>query len=436
MDRANVSVVKYTDRSSVRQAIELCGGLDALKPGDSVLLKPNLVVWDTVYPFAPYGVVTTTLVLEEVVRLLKEAGVQQITIGEAGTEEEELGTSTKAAFEGLGYPALCRRYGVQLVDFNDGPFDEVDFGEYRLRMARAALEADFVVNLPVLKTHNITKVSLGIKNLKGLLDYRSKKFCHHKEMPLNTFVARLGEKIPPQLTVIDGLYALERGPAMTGKAHRADLLVASREVFAADAVGTKLLGIEPSKVEHLQEYAQQRGFDPRGVSFTQVGENPEEVSMPLEWDWDWLEDNSGPTVFKRMGIEGLYYPKYDNTLCTGCSFLNNAVLILLLGAYRGDAFPGLELIGGKSALAEGKGSRSFLFGNCAVARNRNNPKIQKAVEIKGCPPSLEDITEKLNECGVPADLSAYSKYRASIADRYKENPEFKEEDFRPHGENA
>ena len=233
----NVSVIKFNDvRENIARAVEQVNGFASIRPSDHILLKPNLVMWDSVYPFPKYGVLTSTVLMEEMVRLLSDYGCTKISIGEGSIVDRGFGSDTKAAFAGLGYHTLRDRYGVKLIDFNDGPFASVDFDGFTLDMAAHALETDFLVNMPVLKTHSNTKISLGFKNLKGCLATRSKMFCHHVERSLDSFICLIGEKIRPALTVIDGIYALEKGPVVNGRAHRTDLIVASRDMFAADVI--------------------------------------------------------------------------------------------------------------------------------------------------------------------------------------------------------
>lgn len=430
MELTKVSLVKFADqRANIRRAVEMCDGFKELTPEKKVLLKPNLVMWDEALPYPKFGVITTAVVVEEMVKLLKEHGCSDITIAEATTEDKDINSGTMAAYRGMGYPYLEKKYGVKLCDLNRGPYEKIEFDGFSLSIAAPVLEADFIINLPVLKTHNSTKVTLGFKNLKGCLARRSKVFCHHPEIPLDRFIQRIGEKLAPALTLIDGIYALDRGPAVNGTAHRADLLIASRDMFAADVTGTMLLGMRPDEIGHLAEHARRHDLPLDGSNVEIKGEKLSDHVMPLRWDWGWLEDNSGPTAFGRMGISGIYYPKYDDTICSGCSFLNNMLLILLLGAYTGEPFGNIEFLTGKVARSKGGFAKTFLFGNCIIRANRDNPLINEAVPIKGCPPRTEDIVRILNEHGINADFDDYVQYRASLAARYEGQPQFQEQHF-------
>ena len=70
--------------------------------------------------------------------------------------------------------------------------------------------------------------------------------------PLDEFVARLGARLYPQLTLIDGIYSLENGPMHMGKAYRENLIVASRDMFAADSLGVpSAWASSPTDIGHL-----------------------------------------------------------------------------------------------------------------------------------------------------------------------------------------
>ena len=251
MAKASVSIVKVTDvYESLQESLRLSDGLIGLKTTDRILIKPNIVSWDFDLPFPPYGVVTTSAVIGALVRILSEHGFRDLTIGEGSLPK--LRSQGDVVYEALGYKKLQDRYGVKLVDFNQGEFVPVDYGDgFTLDIAKDALEADKIINVPVLKTHNQAKVSLGIKNLKGCLSKKSKQYCHGVgDAELSFTFPRIIEKLPVALTIIDGLYTLEKGPGPTGKAFRKDILIASRDSFACDLVGANILGYPANEVPH------------------------------------------------------------------------------------------------------------------------------------------------------------------------------------------
>ena len=131
MDKPVVSLVRY-DRAlkPVRRAVELCGGMERIPASAKVFIKPNIVFWTKAVNFPKWGVITTSRLVNDVVTLLKEQGVSDITIGEGTVLSNPKDTETSAhAYESLGYTKLRDRYGVKLVNTFQRPFKEVDLGD-------------------------------------------------------------------------------------------------------------------------------------------------------------------------------------------------------------------------------------------------------------------------------------------------------------------
>ncbi len=420
MAKASVSMVKVSDvYESFKESLRLSNGLAGFNIADKILIKPNIVSWDFELPFPPYGVVTTSAVISALVKILSEYGFKNLTIGEGSLPK--LRTTGDAVYGALGYKKLQERYGVKLVDFNQGEFVSTDYGEgFKLDLAKEALEADKIINVPVLKTHSQAKVSLGIKNLKGCLSKKSKQYCHGLgDEELSLTFPRIIEKLPVALTIIDGLYTLEKGPGPTGKAFKKGLIIASSDPFACDLVGAAILGYPAKEVPHLTNYANSHGYSLELSDYEVIGESIEDHQKFVEHDFDWSEDNTGPSGFKKRGITGLAIRKYDSSLCTGCSVQYNPMLILISSAFKGLPFPNVEVVSGKQQLASKGFENSILFGKCACHLNKNNPNLKKAIPLWGCPPDLEKMVEKLAKEGLECDYNEYVRFRHYLFDRYK-----------------
>ncbi|MDP3016960.1 MAG: DUF362 domain-containing protein, partial [Deltaproteobacteria bacterium] len=113
MGKQIVAIVRYEKPlESVRRAVDLSGGLDHLPKKAKVFIKPNIVFWTRTTPFPKWGVITTSRVIEDMVILLKERGIDEITILEGITTFDPKDTETPVhAFESLGYNVLKGRYG-------------------------------------------------------------------------------------------------------------------------------------------------------------------------------------------------------------------------------------------------------------------------------------------------------------------------------------
>jgi len=376
-----VSIVKYKDVSSVAEAVKLCDGFKALKPSHRVLLKPNICTAGGGF-IPPYGTVTTTKVIEGTVRALKDYGVKDITIGE-GTVTDELGTSTMKGYKWIQLDRLAKKYGVKLVDFNAGPHKKIMGNDVPMNIAEVALDTDFFINLPVLKTHQDTKVSLSSKNLKGCMSLASKRYFHGEQGTIHYRISRLVEVIPQHLVIIDGIYAMEKGPDATiGTGRPRGVVVASTDFLAADAVGAWLLGIEPVMSDPLRLYAERHGRTDVVKSKDAIeirGEKIEDHTKALAWYSKAGED------MPASGHTGYEVRCYTDAMCSQCFASLSGPSLLMAALSRNKDFNDLRIVGGKSYKEDRNTPRTLLFGNCAI---KANPHLDKAMKFEGCPPKF------------------------------------------------
>jgi uncharacterized protein (DUF362 family) len=440
VDRYPVSVVRFQEGAdSVRQAVHLCNGLDRLPAGARVFIKPNIVFWTRAVRFPKWGVITTTRVVEDIVALLKEFGIDAITIGEGTVALTPGDTQTAAhAFESLGYGLLKHKYGVKCVNIFERRFVPVDLGErFQLNFNADAVESDFIVNLPVMKCHNQTVVSLGIKNLKGLIDIPSRKRCHSLQpgRDLHAWVSRLADRMPPMLTLIDGIYTNERGPGFDGKMRRSNILVASADSLSADLVGATLLGHDPAVVPHLAGAANRRSRPTDLTDIEILGERVESLACFHEYDFQYATTAEGclPVPLAKEGLTGIFYRKYDLSMCTYCSGVNGVMLSAIRHAWNGRPWAGVEVLTGKSMQPTPGMRKTILVGKCMYRAHKDNPLIREMIAVKGCPPQPKDLLAALHRAGIEADAGWFEKMDqlpALFMDRYAGRPEFEERHFR------
>jgi uncharacterized protein (DUF362 family) len=438
MKKSLVAIVRYEKpQESVRKAVELSQGLDHLPVKAKVFIKPNIVFWTRAVTFPKWGVITTSRVVEDMIILLKERGIDDITIGE-GMVIEPKDTETPAhAFETLGYGILKQRYGIKYLNIFERPFEKVDLGdEVILNFNPDILNSDFVVDLPVMKTHSNTVVSLGIKNLKGMIDIPSRKRCHNINpgKDLHFWIAKLADKMPPMFTLVDGIYTSERGPGPDGRLHRSNLLVASTEVRSADMIGAKLLGYEPHQVPHLVHAANNchRLLDLADIKV--VGEAIEDVAQFHEYDFQYSETDEGimPVPLAKQGIKGVYYHKYDLSLCTYCAGANGLMVAAIRYAWKGEPWDKVEVLTGKAMQATPGMKKTILLGKCIYQVHKDNPDIQEMIAIKGCPPKPQSMVKALHQAGIDADPSLFEnmdQLPGLLMSRYESKPEYDERFF-------
>lgn len=376
-----VAITKYDGSlDSVKNGIELIGGLDGLKPSDSILIKPNIVWGGGGSKKIPkFGFITTSRVVEGIVAHLKEMGFENISIGEGSTANQEIGSDTLKGFAWSGIKNATQKYGVKLIDFNTDSYEKIELGKHKVEIARAVLETDFLIDVPVLKTHAMTKVSLGMKNLKGCLSMKSKKKFHMVD--LHEMIALLNTKIKPDLTVIDGIYSMERGPSAGGRAHRTDLILTSKDVLSCDVVGAMILGIEPFSIDYIRRFSEisQRPLDPEAIEV--LGEKLEDVKKPLQWKSD-LE-----SIFQEAGIEGVTVQWPGYAFCTNCVVCAEVLISMFCKDNAGMKLDPVEYCFGAGSKAKKDSQKVLLFGDCAI---RNNKSIEATAAVRGCPPKIAD----------------------------------------------
>jgi uncharacterized protein (DUF362 family) len=438
VEKRIVAIVRFEKPlESVRRAVDLSHGLDHLPNKANAFIKPNIVFWTSTTPFPKWGVVTTSRVVEDMVTLLKERGIDEITIVEGIRTHDPKDRETPAhAFESLGYHVLKSRYGVKVLNVFERPFKKLDLGAgVVLNFNEDILQSDFVVNLPVLKTHSQAVVSLGIKNLKGLIDVPSRKKCHspHPGKDLNYMIARLANKLPPSFTLLDGIYTAERGPYFDGRLRRSNILIASSDIFSADKVGAKVLGYDPSEIPYLVHGAQDFGRTIDLSDVEVVGEKIEAVASRHEYAFPYTEDGNLPKSFQKMGVKGLSYRKYDHTICTYCSGLSMVILTAIANAWRGEPWNEIEILTGKIMKPSPGKKKTILIGKCMYQANKDNADIKEMIAVKGCPPDLKAVMKALHQAGIDVSPTFFENMDMAAGffmKRYQGKPDFEESFFK------
>jgi uncharacterized protein (DUF362 family) len=280
--------------AAVRQAVAKAGGLDnVVKPGDTVVIKPNMVMDSS----ADSGMVTDPAVVRAVVRLAREAGAAQVIVAE-GTAQYGQGDAnrdracTLSAFRNAGYDAdgnmIDDVTGAPLVDLNDsGGTDGHDPAKVRqvtvpmglIRqeywLPTVVLDADVLISVPVFKNHYLAGVTLGMKNQIGLLpndlyhgpgNVYGKHSLSHGPVELDRHIVDLNLARRPDFVVVDGQRGMIDGPVGSQVIQPPlGLILAGRDVVALDTVGSLVMGYDPRAIPYLQLGAQS------GVGTTDIG---------------------------------------------------------------------------------------------------------------------------------------------------------------------
>ncbi len=282
MKRTLVSIVVVDEvKESVLRAVDLAGGL-GVESGDVVVIKPNAKNQSP----PGHGVVTDPRVVEALVELAYTQGAKRVKIAE-GAAYPTGAYDTFAAFQTSGITEIAGRWDVDLVDLNSYDSVDVDLSDGLVldwvRVGRSVLEADRVVNVPVLKTHRGTLLSACLKNVGvGCATREEKKRLHR--LGIDEGLVDVYSIVRPGFNVVDGIVALEGdGPNLPpGKERPLGLVVAGIDGVAVDAVCAKIMGFEPSSVKHLR-LAEEKGLGVMDLNKIEVvGENLSMVATKFE----------------------------------------------------------------------------------------------------------------------------------------------------------
>ncbi len=235
-------------RDEVEKALELllapAGGMAAfVSPGQRVLLKPNMLAAKE----PELAVTTHPEIVRAVIRLVQKAG-GQVAVGDS----PGIGSPLQVA-KRCGILAVIEETGAKFAPFSESvPIRPRGSTFHQLEIARDILDADVIINLPKLKTHQMMGLTCGVKNLFGAVVGMRKPRLHLQAGADKAFFAlmllELAEHIAPSLTIADAITAMEGDGPGSGDPIHMGALLASRSPLALDTVACKLVGMRPQEV--------------------------------------------------------------------------------------------------------------------------------------------------------------------------------------------
>jgi uncharacterized protein (DUF362 family)/NAD-dependent dihydropyrimidine dehydrogenase PreA subunit len=316
--------------AAAHRVISQIGGMaSVVKDAKIALLKPNFVAGRP----ARTGSTTSFALLKAVSEEVRACGAQPVLCESPGTEFDR-----EATYTILGVEKFCAENGIHIirVDPEGGEQDWIELrptGAKRLHRFRVPrfLQAACFINLPVLKTHVVSTMTLGMKNPMGILPRPDRRAMH--TLGIDQCIVDMNRGIKPDLTIVDGSVGQDGEGPLYGEQADLQVLVAGRESLAVDLACCQLVGVKPRAIPHLKLALEQLGKP----SWTLVGEDvgvikqfrlPEQKPLyrfifwlmyPLDYPYSWIAERGKHfcTTLYCTGLVGTR-PQINEASCTRC----------------------------------------------------------------------------------------------------------------------
>jgi uncharacterized protein (DUF362 family) len=231
----------------VRKAIDELGGMKRfVKKGDNVIIKPNIGPAMRSYE---YAATTNPWVMGAIVKMCMESGAGRVRVMDkpwSGTAE--------SGFANSGIKEQVEKAGGEIEIMSRFKFVATDIPQGRdikkWEIYEDILKADVLINVPIAKHHNSSRLTLGMKNLMGAIN--SAQMFH---MNIHQRIADLASRIKPTLNIIDAVRILTANGPTGGNlkdVSKLDTIIASADIVAADSYATSLFGLKPDDISHIK----------------------------------------------------------------------------------------------------------------------------------------------------------------------------------------
>jgi uncharacterized protein (DUF362 family) len=221
----------------VKAAVDGLGGIRKfISRGDVVVVKPN-IGWDRT---PEYAATTNPEVVATLVRLSLEAGARKVRVFDHSV------TDPRRTYKQSGIADAAERAGAEVSFMNNRKFREIKINGQVLKtwpVYTEVVEADKVINVPIAKHHGLSTLTLGMKNLMGVVGGSRGRFHQN----IDDCLVDLAAFIKPSLVVLDAVRILTANGPQGGAlsdVKRLDTIVAGRDQVAVDAYGTTLFGMK------------------------------------------------------------------------------------------------------------------------------------------------------------------------------------------------
>lgn len=296
--------------------------LSELKPGMRVVIKPNLIM------AKPTSVPATThpVVIRAVALWLRKNGITDITLAES-SGGPYLAEYMKTIYRVCGMNTLTDVLTLN-DDFTSVPVHTKDgFKNHSFNIITPITKADYIINICKLKTHSMTGLSAGIKNLFGVIPGLEKPQLHYLCPDIEDFsnmLLELAQTVNPNLTIIDAIDAMEGNGPTGGTSHPLKLILGAKDFYTQDYFATTLMKLDSNNIVMVRQ-AIERGLahpnqielkgDPIPSDLT-----PFKIPDARKLDFSNFMPGKLGKLFAKFCSKVLKsLPKVDKAKCVGCA---------------------------------------------------------------------------------------------------------------------
>jgi len=253
--RPTLAVTEGTDPAAlVRETLGKLGGIGKfVRSGDRVVVKPN-IGWDRTPEEAAN---TNPVVVAEICRLARAAGAESVRVFDRTCND------ARRCYERSGIRAAVEALddrSIRIEHVREEQFEVVDIRGAksldRWPLYRPALDANVLINVPIVKHHGLSEVTIAMKNLMGIMGGNRGRI--HQGIDEN--LVDLNSAVRSHLTVVDATRILLRNGPQGGGTQGvkiANRLAATTDVVAADAWGAREFGVDPMKIGYIRKAHEQ-----------------------------------------------------------------------------------------------------------------------------------------------------------------------------------
>ncbi len=298
------------------EGFNLLGGINKyIRKNDKILLKPNLLA-----PKKPEtGALTHPEFIRAVIHIVKKAGAHP-AVGDSpglGTAEQIVKSS--------GIKKICEEENVPVINLQTPVKKTIKNGKIAktITIAEEIYKFDKIINLPKLKNHGLTQITVALKNLYGVIPGLRKGAYHFRYKSINEFnslLIELNQLVKPVINIVDGILGMEGDGPASGDPKKADLIIMGEDTISVDYISAILMNYDPDSISFIKT-AKEYKFG--GYTKELINVKGKKIEDCIIKNFKTIKGKMNPEIFPpllRILIQKFLIkkPVVKKSKCTGC----------------------------------------------------------------------------------------------------------------------